>query len=359
MRIAAYNVENLFDRARVFNDDSGSHQQVLDAHAEINTLFEKPVYSEADKARMLELLSMLGMLNDNEGPFVRLRKIRGQLIRRPRDRSKPREIKAAGREDWIGWVELKTETVDATAILLTARVIFDAGADVLAMIEAESRPVLKTFQEIMARKLNLPETYAHVMLIDGNDQRGIDVGLATRAGFPIGRVRSHADDRRPDGNAIFSRDCPEYEVTTPSGATIMVLANHFKSKFGGNDPTSRARRLGQAQAVAGYYRRLRDEGFEHIVVLGDLNDTPDSAELAPLLASDLRDVSEHPNFTEFAFNANNGQRGIGTYALGNDDDKIDYLLLSPALFDRVTGGEFSARAHGPGRARRAGRSMRS
>ncbi len=348
MRIAAYNVENLFDRARVFDDDSDSHQQVLDAHAEINTLFEKPVYSEADKVRMLELLTLLGMLNDNEGPFVRLRKIRGQLIRRPRDRSKPREIVAAGREDWIGWVELKTETVDATAILLTARVIFDAGADVLAMIEAESRPVLKTFQEIMARKLNLPETYAHVMLIDGNDQRGIDVGLATRAGFPIGRVRSHADDRRPDGNAIFSRDCPEYEVTTPSGAAIMVLANHFKSKFGGNDPTSRAKRLAQAQAVAGYYRRLRDEGFEHIVVLGDLNDTPDSVELAPLLASDLRDVSEHPNFTEFAFNANNGQRGIGTYALGNDDDKIDYLLLSPALFDRVTGGGIFRKGAWPG-----------
>lgn len=348
MRIAAYNVENLFDRARVFNDENDSHQQVLDAHAEINTLFEKPVYTDADKARMLELLTDLGMLNDNEGPFVRLRKIRGQLIRRPRDRSKPREIVADGREDWIGWVELKTETVDATAILLTAKVIFDAGADILAMIEAESRPVLKTFQEIMARKLDLPETYAHVMLIDGNDQRGIDVGLATRAGFPIGQMRSHADDRKPDGHPIFSRDCPEYEVTIPSGATVMVLANHFKSKFGGNDPASRAKRLAQAQAVAGYYRRLRDEGHEHVVVLGDLNDTPDSAELAPLLATDLRDVSDHPNFTDFEFNANNGQRGIGTFGLGNDDDKIDYLLLSPALFDRVTGGGLLRKGAWPG-----------
>lgn len=348
MRIAAYNVENLFDRARVFNDENDSHKAVLDAHAEINTLFEQATYTDADKARMLALLDQLGMLNDNEGPFVRLRKIRGQLIRRPRDRSKPRKIVAQGREDWIGWVELKTETVDATAMLLTARVIFDVGADILAMIEAESRPVLKTFQEVMAKKLDLPETYAHVMLIDGNDKRGIDVGLATRAGFPIGRVRSHADDLKPDGNPIFSRDCPEYEVTTPEGATVMVLANHFKSKFGGNDPASRAKRLAQSRAVAGYYRRLRDEGHENIVVLGDLNDTPDSEELAPLLATDLRDVSEHPNFTEFEFEAGNGQRGIGTFGLGNDDDKIDYLLLSPALFDRVRGGGLFRKGAWPG-----------
>ena len=59
-------------------------------------------------------------------------------------------------------------------------------------------------------------------------------------------------------------------------------------------------------------------------------------------------MSEHPNFTDFAFNANNGQRGIGTYALGNDDDKIDFLLLSPALFDRVTGGGIFRKGAWPG-----------
>ncbi len=349
MRIAAYNVENLFDRAKVFNDENGAHQAVLDAHAEINNLFEKHVYTDADKARMLVLLTELGILNDNEGPFVLLRKIRGQLIRRPRDRALPREIVADGREDWIGWVELKTETVDEIAMLLTAKAIFEVGADVLAMIEAESRPVLKMFQEMMAEKLNLPETYANVMLIDGNDMRGIDVGLATRAGFGIGRMRSHADDLKPDGAPIFSRDCPEFEVTTPSGETVMVLANHFKSKFGGNDASSQAKRRAQATAVAGYYQRLRGEGFDNIVVLGDLNDTPGSAELQPLLAgTDLRDVSGHPTFSDFEFDVNNGNRGIGTYGLGNDDDKIDYLLVSPALWDRVTGGGIFRKGAWPG-----------
>ncbi|WP_428927415.1 endonuclease/exonuclease/phosphatase family protein [Marinibacterium sp. SX1] len=349
MKIAAYNVENLFDRAKVFNDDTDAHREVLDLHAEINSLFEQPVYSAADKARMLVIFEALGILNDNDGPFVRLRKIRGQVITRPRDRSAPRRIVADGRDDWIGWVELKTETVDEVAMLLTARTIFDVGADVLCMVEAESRPVLKLFQERMADKLALPETYRHVMLVDGNDTRGIDVGLATRDGFPIGRVRSHCDDLKPDGHPIFSRDCPEYEITTPSGETVMVLCNHFKSKFGGNSPASRAKREAQSLAVRGYYERLIGEGQANVVVLGDLNDTPDSPELAPLLTgTDLRDVSDHPAFAEVDFQAGNGQRGIGTYGLGNDDDKIDYLLLSPALFDRVRGGGIFRKGAWPG-----------
>ncbi len=42
------------------------------------------------------------------------------------------------------------------------------------------------------------------MLIDGNDERGIDVGLMTRDGRQITRIRSHVDDT--DKGVIFSRD---------------------------------------------------------------------------------------------------------------------------------------------------------
>lgn len=341
MKIAAYNVENLFDRAKAFNaDDPTAHRQVLDDFAELNKLFELEDYTDPVKDRMLVLIERLGMLHRDQGrsdTFTQIRKIRGQLIKRPRNASLPRQIVANGREDWVGWCELKTESVDETAMLMTAKVIAEVGADVLAVVEAESRPVLKAFQDFIAKKLTLPEIYRHLMIIDGNDDRGIDVGLASRAGFPIGPVRSHVDDLKDDGFPIFSRDCPEYEITTPSGAKVIVLPNHFKSKFGGNDAASRAKRRAQSSAVAGFYNRLRGDGFENVVVLGDLNDTPDSDELSPLLQqTDLRDVSDHPNFIEFEFNVQNGHRGIGTHALGNDSSKIDYLLLSPALFGQVS-----------------------
>ena len=347
MRIAAFNVENLFDRAKVFNDKDEAHQDVLDGHAELNKLFEKDVYSDADKARMLELITELGMIRRDEGRFTRIRKIRGQLISRPRTR--PTFIKANGRADWIGWCELRTAAVDELAMLHTAMMIKDVNADVLAIVEAESRTVLLKFHELMLEKLGLPGGYRHLMIIDGNDQRGIDVGVCSKDGYPIGTMRSHVNELLPAGGPVFSRDCPEYEITTPSGERIFVLPNHFKSKFGGNNPESVAKRKAQSEAVVRYYERLKCEGVEHVVVLGDLNDTPDSAPLAPLLhGTDLKDVTDHDAFTEFEFNEDNGHRGIGTYGLGNDNHRIDYLLLSPSLFDKVQKGGLFRKGIWPG-----------
>ena len=350
MRLAAFNVENLFDRAKVFNDDApdGAHQGVLDAHAELNKLFEKPAYSAADKARMIELITFLGMLKSDEGSaddapnggFTRIRKIRGQLIRRPRDPSEPREIVADGRADWVGWCELKTEAVDEQAMLHTAQVIADLAPHVLGVVEAESRPVLKRFHELLSMKLGVEARFRHIMLVDGNDDRGIDVGLATAEGYPIGAVTSHVDLRLPDGKTpLFSRDCPDYVVTTPAGARLHVLPNHFKSKFGGNDQSSRNRRKAQARATAEIYEALRAAGEENVAIIGDLNDTPGSEELQRLVQeTDLKDVSTHPAFTEFQYRATTGGRGIGTFDTGRDDLKIDYILLSPAVFARVQSG---------------------
>lgn len=350
MRIAAFNVENLFDRAKAFNEDrQASAQSAIRSVASLNSLFEHDNYTANRKRRMLDLVTQLQLNRFNEGPLALIRTIRGKIFRRPR--SGGIEVVAGGRDDWIGWAELKTAPVDEIAILNTGRVIRDVAADILAVIEAEDRVSLKKFSDFVFSRVNdelppaeRPDAYASVMVIDGNDNRGIDVGLMTKTGFDIGLMRSHIHDLRPNGAPIFSRDCPEYAVATPSGERIWVLPNHFKSKFGGNNPQSIAKRQAQATRTAEIYRALIAAGEPLVVVLGDLNDTPDSEPLQPLLAdTDLKDVSEHANFEVGQFNVpdSNPHRGIGTYGLGNDTQKIDYLMLSPALFTRVrTAGLF-------------------
>ena len=49
------------------------------------------------------------------------------------------------------------------------------------MIEAEDRIALLRFNDQVIREVG-GQPYEHVMLIDGNDERGIDVGIMTRAG---------------------------------------------------------------------------------------------------------------------------------------------------------------------------------
>ena len=344
-KIAAFNVENLFDRARAFNEDQATATSTIRAVADLNSLFEHGNYTTNRKNRILDIVENdLGLNRFNDSSLARIRTIRGKLIRRPQNG--PPEVVANGRDDWVGWAELKTGPVNEIAVDNTGRVIRDVNADILAVVEAENRVVLQKFTEnVFDRVLGelpvaqRPIPYENFMLIDGNDDRGIDVGVMTKAGFGIGDMRSHIDDRLPNGNRVFSRDCPEYAVETPAGETIWILPNHFKSKFGGNNAASIAKRRAQAERTAEIYEALINSGNTAVAVLGDFNDTPDSDPLQPLLANtDLQDVIDHPAFDPGPFNvpASNNHLGIGTFGLGNDNNKIDYLLLSPDLFGRVS-----------------------
>jgi endonuclease/exonuclease/phosphatase family metal-dependent hydrolase len=203
----------------------------------------------------------------------------------------------------------------------------DIDAEILGVIEAENRISLNRFSAQMLQVVG-GTPYAQVMLIDGNDDRGIDVAVLTKPGFDIVNVRPHVDDTDGQG-LIFSRDCPEFSITTPSGETVVVLVNHLKSKGFGGQASSNAKRKRQAKRTAEIYARLVAEGQTCVAVVGDFNDTPDSAPLAPLLAgTDLQDVSNHPQFVS------DGRPG--TFGNGTKGNKIDYILLSPALFGRVT-----------------------
>jgi endonuclease/exonuclease/phosphatase family metal-dependent hydrolase len=339
MRLATFNVENLFDRAKAMNLETWAEgRAVLEAFAALNQLLGQTAYTAATRTRMAELMVQLGLERDDRGPFVLLRRNRGKLLRRPRTGGI--EITADGRADWAGSLELIEEPVDEEAMRNTARAINEVNADVLAVVEAESRPVLAAFNaELLVALGGRP--YRHVMLIDGNDERGIDVGLLTREAFPIGPMHSHVDDRDGRGSPIFSRDCPEYHVRTPSGADLLVLVNHLKSKGYGGTAASNARRKAQAERIRDIYQGRVEAGAEYVAVLGDLNDTPASDPLAPLLGgTDLSDAFVHPAFDDGGY--------PGTYGLCNAGNKIDYLLLSPGLYERVRAGGVFRKAMWPG-----------
>jgi endonuclease/exonuclease/phosphatase family metal-dependent hydrolase len=327
MRIAAFNVENLFSRVRAMNlEDWEEGKPILTEYSRLNNLLLEPNYTSAIKSDILESIKRLGLLRSDKAQFATLRQNRGKLLKRHRDSSP--EIVAEGRDDWIGWVELKSEPVNKIAMQMTARVIQDVNADILAVVEAENRIALEHFNEQLLKPI--AADYRETMLIDGNDERGIDVGILTKPGFQIESMVSHINDRQGE-LPIFSRDCPEFTIRV--GETrLLVMVNHFKSKGYGSPTASNARRQAQAQRVREIYDQRRSEGIELIAIAGDLNDTPESAPLKPLLAdgSDLLDISVHESFSS------DGRPG--TYANGTASNKIDYLLLSPKLFDSVTDG---------------------
>ncbi|NWG36570.1 endonuclease/exonuclease/phosphatase family protein [Nitrososphaera sp.] len=334
MRLATFNVENMFDRPAIMNLPKWSDgRKVLEDFADLTNLAEKDSYSAADKSRMLTIMDRnTGLLTAGKSKYIALNKIRGSFLKKPK--GKPAEIVANGRSSWIGWFELRKEHVEETAIENTARVINEVNADVLCVVEADNRIVLTRFNEQVIPKVG-GQQYDHAMLIDGNDERGIDVGIMTRRDYPIESIVSHVYDTDA-GGTVFSRDCAEYRVATPSGRTLLVLVNHFKSKGYGPPSESNARRERQARQARKIYDERLQAGFEYIVVAGDLNDTPDGAPLAPLLADGaLVDIMAHPSFA--------GDGRPGTHGNGNKSGKLDYILMSPKVAQAVQAGGIERR----------------
>ena len=337
-RIASFNVENLFARPKAFNaTDLSVGKPALDAYRDVNALIKKAIYSPADKVKIRDLLVKLDIYTINAQGAIRrketlspkwawLRKNRGTFDREPQDVTQSVEIIASGRSDWIGWIELAKEPTNEIGTRTTARVIQEVDADIIGIVEAEDRPFLVRFNlELLGGR------YGHVMLVDGNDDRGIDVAIMTRAGFTIESIYSNVDTVDAIGT-VFSRDCPQYEIRTPNGTVVHVLVNHFKSQSGGGG----AKRKRQAMEV----RRIADglmQQNKHVVVLGDLNEGPTAGGTqAPNLVSLYDNNSSLVDcYSLPGFDVGNRPGSFDSCGLSN---RLDYIFISQSLQSFFTGG---------------------
>lgn len=157
------------------------------------------------------------------------------------------------------------------------------NVDVLAVQEVEDIGVLRQFA-----LEDLGGMYPYQVLVEGNDQRLIDVGLLSR--YPIGGVTSwrfavHPDEPR---DYIFSRDLLEVDILEPKRRERLftVFNTHLKSNYMRWDedpiktiPRIQARRRRQAESMAAIIgARMRPNSS--YIVTGDMNDGADAETLA-------------------------------------------------------------------------------
>ncbi len=124
LRIATFNLENLFTRPSAMNQATdAAGRQAIEDHSELNGIIAHDVYSPEDTERLVELSNCYKFhaLNPPENALVKMQKIRGRLFRKPKN--EPLKVVANGREDWTGWFELRRDDVAWQAPYHTARVI--------------------------------------------------------------------------------------------------------------------------------------------------------------------------------------------------------------------------------------------
>ncbi len=112
-----------------------------------------------------------------------------------------------------------------------AQVVDDSEADVFAFQEVENLEILTEWRD----SHGLKEEYPHLVLVEGNDRRGIDVALMSK--HPITNVKSHKDEvfevpgQEPRG---FLRDLLQADIDIPNYGPVRFLAAHLASKRGGD-----------------------------------------------------------------------------------------------------------------------------
>lgn len=224
---------------------------------------------------------------------------------------------------------------------LTAQALAATRSDVCAVQEVENLVTLANFnQTYLKRWCRSP--YQSVVLKEGNDGRGIDVGLLSNLDVLL--AQSYAattykdlDVTPPPGTPtsarLFRRDCLEVDVAK-EGKRLTLFIIHFKSMHGGREKT-RPVRLAEAEGVRRLIeRRFDDPASADWVILGDFNDYFELDDqpvtdhgLGPLIDDGFaRDIAANTISDRF-------DRWSHHYAPLQQYSALDHILVSPKLAD--------------------------
>jgi len=234
---------------------------------------------------------------------------------------------------------------------VATRILDVMHVDVLAVQEVEHIDILKTFN-----RMYLGGLYPYVALIEGNDERLIDVGVLSK--LPIGAITSFQTATHPEDpvRRVFSRDLLKVEILKANGDKLFNLYNtHLKSQFVpfGVDPVQGAlaassRRRRQAETIARILTAQERKGGRFILT-GDMNDSPDSQTLQGMLTVDGEPLSNalagatetRPSKAETSGQGSGPQSPVWTHRYNPPGPELpryelfDQIWISPALSARL------------------------
>ena len=338
LRIATFNVENLFRRARILNlNDAKKTDELLEEVKKVLKLVSNATYTDALKEEVFEktvsLIKYIDFRRDagNFGDWKK-DKVTGQTGFRI-------NVTCNGRGDWLGELVFKDIEFSDQQRKNTGKVIKELNADILCAIEVESMDVLKSFNSQVLGTKKFPQ---FVMIDSPNDPRGIDVACLTK--HKILSVRTHVFDAGKVFDPVFSRDCLEVAIDVGLPKPVFVLCNHFKSQ-GGKSQEEKDRgaekRKDQSNRVIEILKETYDLSKDYVVMLGDLNE--DSSNAYQSLAKLFQVADFHPvidpnlDITErYTYYFEGGKKGEKL-------NQLDYIFLSKPLHNAVTGFGFERR----------------
>jgi len=232
--------------------------------------------------------------------------------------------------------ETRAEVKSAEAKAKIRESIKAMNPDVIALEEMGGTNALLELRTSLQAEGQAFPYWEHVPGADPN------IHVAVLSKLPIVARRPHTNDYfLLDGRRfLVKRGFAEVDIQAATNFTFTLLAAHLKSRLAEPDADEAEERLGEARVLRGLVdERLTREPGAHLIVLGDFNDTKDSAVLRELIGRGKRKLfdtrpAERNGDTARSEPPYYEPRDVAwTYFYGKDDaySRIDYILLSPAL----------------------------
>jgi endonuclease/exonuclease/phosphatase family metal-dependent hydrolase len=229
---------------------------------------------------------------------------------------------------------------------MTAQAIRETDADIVCMQEVDNKEVLDDFNDMYLKRA-AGIHYGWRRVIEGNDRRGIDVGVMSIKRIDVTSHQHHTfdefelynDDLRDygisPGDPIFRRDCLEVKYKVDDEKYLYLFVCHLKSMSGGRDKTKCVREA-ETKAV----RRIIEDKFpnpdtEDWLILGDMNDYTHVKGVANNTHS-LGEFSRGGFAQDLVGFMAKEDRWTHYWSSENQQRQLDYIWASPAIIAKNT-----------------------
>ncbi len=222
----------------------------------------------------------------------------------------------------------------STVISQLASDITQAGPAILGVAEIENDTVLN---DLIHHPL-LQNKHYQFIHYDSKDARGIDVALIYQPTFFVPEKAEKLFVTLPGNSkeAYFTRDIL-YVKGQLGGETVHIYINHWPSRRGGEERSSPARDAAALVCKKHANDILHSNLNAKIIIMGDLNDDPDSHSITTVLKAKRKIEIQQP-YELFNPWATFYENGIGTLANRDSWGLFDQIILSKAWLDQYQEG---------------------
>ncbi|MEX2369680.1 MAG: endonuclease [Bacteroidales bacterium] len=204
---------------------------------------------------------------------------------------------------------------------------------IVGLAEVENEEVLND----LVQQHGLRQHGYRVILVEGNDPRGIDCGMIYRP--DLFRYRSHqligVDDLSGDDYPL--RGILYVQGTGPDGKPLHIYINHWKSRYGGVQETEHLRVYSAITIRKEVDKLLSTEAAPRVIIMGDLNDEPTNKSIFDVLHASGKRKNISVNDLYNLFYDQHNLDLAGSYSYRGTWQMYDQIIISYSLLNREDG----------------------